>query len=92
MFFVYILQCNDRSYYVGHTDDIDKRLAQHQNGECGGYTSKRLPVKIVFLQTCSSRDEAFIFERKIKKWSRIKKDALIKENFDLVAQHAKKKF
>jgi len=46
-FYAYMLRCSDGSYYIGHTDDLDYRLAQHQAGTLGGYTSKRRPVTLV---------------------------------------------
>ena len=72
-FYAYILQCSDGSYYTGHTDDLQQRLAAHQRGAISGYTSKRRPVQLVF----ASRDEAFRLERQIKGWPRQKKQALI---------------
>ena len=47
-FYVYILCCNDGSYYTGHTDNIEKRLTEHQTGIIPCYTTARLPVKLVF--------------------------------------------
>jgi len=91
-FTVYILKCNDDSYYVGHTDQIEQRISQHQLGSIGGYTSKRLPVKLIFMQHFDSRAEALVAERKIKDWSRKKKEALIDGNWDLLTIHGKKKF
>ncbi|MFH1254703.1 MAG: GIY-YIG nuclease family protein [bacterium] len=79
MFYVYILRCNDGSYYTGHTDNIEARVSQHQQSlikDC--YTITRLPVTIVFVQQFFSREAAFIAERKIKGWSRRKKEALMK--------------
>jgi len=64
-FFVYILECNDDSYYTGHTDNIEQLIAQHQNKE-NSYTAERLPVKVVFLQTCAWLYEAIAAEQKIK--------------------------
>ena len=91
-FFVYILKCNDGSYYVGHTDDIEKRISEHKNRTYQNYTALRLPIELVFSQIFETRDEAFIVERKIKDWSRKKKEALIRGNYDLLALYAKKKF
>ncbi len=82
-FFVYILECSDYSYYVGHTDNIDLRIAQHENKE-SDYTSLRLPIKVVFVQTCASRYEAIAAEIKIKGWSRKKKEALVSKNWDML--------
>ena len=81
-FCVYILRCSDGSYYVGHTDDLAERLGAHENGEFRGYTYRRRPVQLVFAEEFSSRDEAFQCERQIKGWSRRKKEALIKGDWD----------
>lgn len=91
-FYVYILKCSDQSYYVGHTDNIEKRLSEHCAGKCSGYTSTRLPIQLVFMQGCPSRYEALVAEHKIKKWSRKKKEALIAGNWDVVSKLPKKKF
>ena len=77
-FWVYLLQCSDRSYYVGHTDELEKRILQHQGGELGGYTSTRRPVRVVFTQEFASREEALAAERQIKGWRRKKKEALVR--------------
>ena len=73
MFYVYILKCNDGSYYTGHTDDIERRIAEHKGGLYQGYTSSRLPIQLVYLEEFFSRIEALEAERKIKNWSRKKK-------------------
>lgn len=92
-FYVYMLKCSDGSYYIGHTDNIEARISQHTQGiikNC--YTSTRLPVELVFHQDFGSRDEAFAAERKIKGWSRKKKEALIKKDWQLISLLAKKTF
>jgi predicted GIY-YIG superfamily endonuclease len=81
-FYVYILKCNDNSYYTGQTDDIEKRLAEHINNEKPSYTSTRLPIQLVFLQEFMTREEAIAAERQIQGWSRKKKEALIAEDWD----------
>lgn len=65
-FYVYILKCADDSYYTGHTDNLEKRIAEHQTGTIEGYTSTRLPVKLVFSQEFPTRLEALASERQIK--------------------------
>ena len=75
-FYVYILRCNDGTYYTGHTDNLEKRIAEHQAGKYEGYTASRLPVKLIFVQEFASRVEALEAERKLKDWSRKKKEAL----------------
>jgi putative endonuclease len=79
--FIYILKCADGKYYTGSTTDLEKRLYEHQTKKYKGYTSYRLPVKLVFSQEFKSYNEAFQFERKIKNWSHIKKEALINGDF-----------
>jgi len=75
-FWVYILLCGDGSYYTGHADNLEKRIAEHGFGEGDAYTSTRLRVTLVFSQEFSSRDEPLACERQIKGWSRKKKEAI----------------
>lgn len=77
-FYVYILRCADGSYYA----NLEIRLAAHQRGEIEGYTRKRRPVELIFAEEFYSRDEALSRERQLKGWSRAKKEALIKGNWD----------
>ncbi len=90
-FWVYLLRCADGSYYAGHTDNLDKRIGEHSTGTCGGYTASRLPVELVFSQTCPTRIEALSFERQIKGWSRAKKEALIRGDWSEISRLAKGK-
>jgi predicted GIY-YIG superfamily endonuclease len=76
-FWVYILRCADRSYYTGHTDNLEQRIGEHQLCLCGGYTSSRLPVELVFSQDFTAREEALSSEQQIKGWSRKKKEAIM---------------
>ncbi|GGB26397.1 hypothetical protein GCM10011380_14880 [Sphingomonas metalli] len=77
MFHTYMLRCSDGSYYIGHTDALDRRIAQHNAGEIAGYTQRRRPVSLVWAQAFPSRLEALEAERQLKGWSRAKKEALI---------------
>ena len=90
-FWVYILRCADDSYYTGHTDSLEKRLAEHQSGICDGYTSARFPVTLVFSQEFSTRMEALTCERQIKGWSRKKKEAMIRGDWAEVSRLARSK-
>lgn len=76
-FYVYILKCADGSYYTGHTDDLEKRVAMHEAGEVPGYTQDRRPVTLAFSDAFQTREEALAREIQIKGWSRAKKEALI---------------
>lgn len=81
-FYVYMLRCADDSYYVGHTDNLEQRIRAHRDGAIPGYTLSRRPLKLVWYCAFSSRDEAFQRERQIKGWSRKKKEALIREDWE----------
>jgi predicted GIY-YIG superfamily endonuclease len=87
---VHILRCAGGSYYTGHTTNLEMRLAEHQSGEFKGWTRNRLPVELVFVQEMPDRDQAFLAEQQIKKWSRAKKGALIAGDWDMLCWLAKK--
>lgn len=88
-FYCYILKCSDDSYYTGHTDDIEKRIGEHQSGMIEGYTSKRLPVTVMLIEEFPTRYEALSRELQIKGWNRVKKEALIKGDFDKLKELSK---
>lgn len=88
-FHTYLLRCADGSYYAGHTDNLEQRIGQHQTGMIGGYTARRRPVALVWCERFDSRDDAFAAERKIKGWSRAKKEALIAGDWALVSELAR---
>ena len=88
-FWVYILHCADGSYYTDHTDDLETRIIKHQEGTFGGYTSKRLPVKLVFSSEFQTREDGFARERQIKGWTRRKKQALISEVWDKLVEYSR---
>jgi predicted GIY-YIG superfamily endonuclease len=61
-----MLRCSDGSYYVGHTDDIEKRVTEHQTGAGCGYTATRQPIRVVFTEEFPSREEAIAAERQLR--------------------------
>lgn len=75
---MYILKCADGSYYVGSTTDLSLRVAEHQEGLGGRYTSGRRPVQMVYVCEFSTIQEAYDAERQVKGWRREKKEALIR--------------
>ena len=91
LFFAYLLRCADESYYVGHSDDLEKRLLEHQEGGKCGYTETRRPVQLVWSQEFSTREEALAAELQIKNWNRAKKQALARGDFDGLSKAAKKR-
>jgi putative endonuclease len=92
-YYVYILLCSDSKYYIGVTNDLERRVAEHQSGDSSSaFTYSRLPVKLVYHEFFNNVNQAIAFEKKIKKWSRRKKEALINQEFDLLPELARKKF
>ena len=81
--FLYILRCADGSYYTGTARfGLEQRVAEHNAGTYHGYTAKRRPVTLVFSQWFDRITDAIAAERQVKGWSRAKKEALIRRDFD----------
>lgn len=90
-YFVYIIECSDKSYYSGVTNNLEKRLAEHQSGSIHGYTSTRLPVKLIYSANFGDINDAIRFEKQIKGWSRQKKEALMRGDFESLVHLSKSK-
>ena len=90
--FVYILRCADGRYYVGSTrgDTPDRRIGEHVGGEFPGFTRARRPVTVVHVEEFQRITDAVAAERRIKGWSRSKKEALIAGDWDLLQHLAKR--
>ncbi len=80
-FWVYLLRCSDASYYIGHTDDLERRIGEHHQGGVTVYTRRRRPLTLVFSLEFPTREEALARERQLKGWSRAQKEALINGNW-----------
>lgn len=89
MHYVYILKCADDSYYVGSTNDLERRLATHQAGLIEGYTKSRRPVEFIWSAEFPTKHDAFLCERQIKGWTRKKKEALIRGDWDGIREIVK---
>lgn len=90
--YMYILKCANGKYYVGSTTDLKKRIQQHQQGEGGAmFTKGHLPVELVYFEEYERIDEAFYRERQVHGWSRAKKVALIKGDFESLKLNSKPK-
>ncbi|KJF45457.1 GIY-YIG nuclease family protein [Draconibacterium sediminis] len=88
-FYVYIVKCSDESYYVGVTNDIERRLEEHNKGiSANSYTYKRRPVKLVFYETYNDFQIAEQWEKRLKGWSRKKKEALIEKNWKKLKEYS----
>jgi putative endonuclease len=82
-YYVYILKCSDSSYYTGITNDLERRMDEHQVGFYKtAYTYNRRPVELVFYEEFDNPISAIEFEKQVKGWSRKKKEALIEQNWD----------
>ena len=92
VFWVYILQCADGSYYTGHTDNLEKRIGEHTTGAIVScYTFKRRPMELVFSHEFTTREEALASEQQIKGWGRKKKEAMIRGDWAEVSRLARSK-
>ncbi|MFE6255021.1 GIY-YIG nuclease family protein [Agromyces sp. NPDC057865] len=79
---MYVLRCNDGSYYVGSTWDLEVRLEQHAAGTVPSYTSSRLPVELAYAEEYDRIEHAYAREKQVQGWSRRKREALIAGRFD----------
>ena len=89
---MYILECADGSYYVGSTKDLERRISEHQEGLGAKYTSRRLPVKLVYGEEYERVADAYYREKQVQGWTRAKREALIKGEYETLPALAKKKF
>lgn len=77
IWFTYLLRCGDGSFYIGITNDLEKRLRTHAAGKGGAYTRSHLPVELVWKKKERTATDARKREAAMKKWSRAKKHQLI---------------
>jgi putative endonuclease len=93
LIYLYILKCNDGTYYTGVTNNLEKRIIEHNSGiNKDSYTYPRKPVLLVWRELFTDFNLAFEWETKIKKWSVKKKEALINGEFHLLKDLSKKDF
>ena len=92
MAYMYILECSDRTLYVGSTRDLEHRLAQHGEGEGSLYTRTRLPVKLLYFEQFGRISDAYLREKQVQGWSRAKRLALVKERIEKLPGLSKKDF
>jgi putative endonuclease len=91
-YIVYIVECKDWSYYIGITNDIEKRLWEHNTGQDeNSYTYSRRPVELRYFEIFTYVNQPITREKQIKGWSRKKRQALIAQNFDKLKKLAKSK-
>jgi len=89
-YYLYLLECSDGSYYVGVTNDISQRVRDHQEGfDPLCYTYNRRPVVVLHYLTFTYIGEAIYWEKRLKKWSRVKKKAFFEKNWLILHEQAK---
>jgi len=89
-YFVYIIQCSDSSYYTGVTNDLERRLSEHNEGfSPDSYTASRRPVVLKYYERFQYIDHAIEWEKQIKGWSRKKKEALFQEDWKEISRLSK---
>ena len=80
---VYILRCADGKYYVGSArGSLERRVDEHNSGKFDGFTARCLPVMLVYHEAFERITDAVAAERKLKGWSRAKKEALMRGDFE----------
>lgn len=88
--YVYLLKCSDKSYYIGVTNNLERRLIEHNDGiNINCYTFSRRPIELAFYEIFDNTKKAIAFEKKIKGWSRKKKEALINNDWHLLPELSK---
>ena len=93
LLYVYILKCSDGTYYTGVTNNLDKRLVEHNEGvNVSAYTFNRRPLELVWHEKFTNYDLAIRWEKRLKKWSKRKKEALIKGEWNKLKDLSKKEF
>ena len=91
-YYTYILQCSDLSYYVGVTNDLDRRISEHNNDENrSSYTFSRRPVVIKYYEDFMDINQAIAREKQLKGWGRKKKEALFEQDFLKLVELSKSK-
>jgi predicted GIY-YIG superfamily endonuclease/proteasome lid subunit RPN8/RPN11 len=91
VFWTYLLHCRGGVFYTGHTDDLERRIGEHRSGLVRGFTQDLHPLELVWTQEFVTREEAKAAEKQIKGWSRRKKLALIRGDWDQISRLAKSK-
>lgn len=90
VYYVYMLLCSDGTYYVGVTNDVERRFAEHRDAvDPRAYTSSRLPVELVYVEEFQWVQDAIAWEKQLKKWGRQKKRALVEGNWSKVQELAR---
>ncbi len=91
-YWVYIVRCRDSKYYTGVTNDLDRRLKEHNedlNPKC--YTHERRPVELMYEEHFHDINQAIAWEKQLKGWSRKRKEALFRRDIEEMKRLARSK-
>ena len=90
---IYIIKCNNKNYYTGVTSNLINHIKEHHLGKHkNSYTYSRRPIKLVYFCEFINIEQAIDMEKQLKKWSRIKKETLINNEFEKLPNLCKKNF
>lgn len=82
VYYTYMLLCNDKTFYIGYTNDLVLRIRMHNRGKGAKYTRARLPVRLLYWEKYPTRRQAMRREYALKQWSRTEKMLLLDERID----------
>ncbi len=92
MGWMYVLECADGSYYVGSTNNLERRIWEHNEGIAAKYTARRRPVELMYSAEFPSIAEAYACEKQVQGWGRAKREALIRGDYASLPALARKDF
>ncbi len=91
-YYIYILLCSDNSYYIGVTNNIERRVLQHENGvNSKSYTYNKRPIHLIYTEEFVDIKQAIAREKQLKKWTRAKKEALVNNDMQELINLSKSK-
>jgi putative endonuclease len=82
VWFLYVLECSDGSFYTGISNDLEKRIKEHNSGKGSKYARARLPVQLIYSEKIETKSQALKREIEVKRLTRIQKEQLVGKNND----------
>ena len=90
MYYLYLIECSDKTFYLGVTNDLTRRFQEHQDGlNISCYTFNRRPLILKYYKEFYKMSEAIYYEKKLKKWSKVKKEAFFAKQWERLHELAK---
>ena len=82
MWFLYVLECSDGSFYTGISNNLEKRITEHNSGKGSKYARARLPVRLIYSECVETKSQALKREIEVKRLTRTQKEQLVGKNND----------